>query len=67
MKEEYNHNLMTVTVYTGNGYKILHDVIEVTKTADLKKYRIKQVISHGMGTDFQCYYYNSRTTEIHIS
>ena len=70
MKEEHNHNLMTVTVYSSdlpiNGYEVLHDVIEVTKTADGKKYRIKTVISHGMGTDFQYHYYNARNTEIHI-
>ena len=65
--KEINYDLMAVTVYTEKGIKILHNVIEVTKTADLKKYRIKQIISHGMGTDFQYYYYNSRTTEIHIS
>lgn len=66
MYKEYHPNFITVTVYTGNGYKVLHNVIEVTKTADGKKYCIKTVISHGMGTDFKCHYYNARNTEIHI-
>lgn len=65
-----NPRLMYVTVYSSdlpiNGYEILHDVLEVRKTMDGKKYRIKYVESTGMGSDIASRYYNVRNTEIHI-
>ncbi len=68
--KDYNRNLMRVTVYSSElpkaGYELLYDVIEVAKTSDGKKYRVKQVIGTEMGTDFQCHYYDVHDTEIHI-
>lgn len=58
--------LFSVTVYHKDGYELLRDVIEVTRTADGKKWRIKQVVSTGMGDDIQSRYYDVRHTEIHI-
>lgn len=65
-----NPRLMYVTVYSSElpkaGYEILHDVLEVRKTMDGKKYRIKYVESTEMGTDIASRYYNVHDTEIHI-
>lgn len=65
-----NPRLMYVTVYSSElpkaGYEILHDVLEVRKTMDGQKYRIKYVESTGMGTDIASRYYNVHDTEIHI-
>ncbi len=58
--------LFSITVYHKDGYELLRDVIEVTRTTDGEKYRIKQVISTGMGEDIKCHYYDVRHTEIHI-
>ena len=68
--KDYNSKLMRVTVYSIElskaGYEILYDVLEVQKTMDGEKYRIKQVVSTGMGTDVRTRYYKVHDTEIHI-